>query len=187
MVQLVMLTRVRELERRAGEAEGIARRNDVSNGEGAPHRTRGASGHRCEETFPLDLPAWSSGDLTGGRRRRLSRDVNEVCRALNWMHGEEKRPTAFPPSLVASKHKNQCLRVDVQCLILAALRWVDADSAVDEHEALAKLLKERTGGVSTNSTGYGQIQLCGGNLVQASPQLSDVRCPNNRHGILTNR
>ena len=32
-----------------------------------------------------------------------------------------------------------------QRVILEAMRWVDADSAVDEHEALAKLLKGRTG------------------------------------------
>ena len=34
MVPLVKVVRVRELERRAGEAEGPARRNDVSNGRG---------------------------------------------------------------------------------------------------------------------------------------------------------
>ena len=61
---------------------------------------------------------------------------------LNWIHGEDSRPAACPASLVASEDKNQCLRADVQHrVILAALRWVDAGSAVDEHEALAKLLK----------------------------------------------
>ena len=50
------------------------------------------------------------------------------------MHGEDGRPAARPPSLVAIEEKNQCLRADVQQrVILAAMRWVDADSAVDEH------------------------------------------------------
>ena len=55
---------------------------------------------------------------------------------------------------MASEDKNQRLRVDVQQrVILAALRRVESDSAVDEHEASAKLLKGRTGyasGVSSN-------------------------------------
>ena len=64
------------------------------------------------------------------------------------MHGEETRP----PALRAQ-----------QRVIIAALRWVDADSAVDEDEALAKLLKGRTGyasGVSSNvgSCGYLRVR-----------------------------
>ena len=52
------------------------------------------------------------------------------------MDGEETRPTALPPSLVASEGKNQCLRADVQQrVILAALCWVVADGTVDGHEA----------------------------------------------------
>ena len=51
-------------------------------------------------------------------------------------------PRALPPSLVTSEDKNQSLRADAQRIILAAMRWVDADSAVDD-EALAKLLKGR--------------------------------------------
>ena len=40
---------------------------------------------------------------------------------------------------MASEDKNQYIHADVQQrVILAAMRWVDADSAVDEHEALAK-------------------------------------------------
>ena len=74
------------------------------------------------------------------------------------MHGEENRPPARPPSLVAREDRNQCLRGDVQQrVILAALRWVDADSAVDENKALAKLLKGSTGhvlGVSSNVGSY---------------------------------
>ena len=98
---------------------------------------------------PLPLrgrPVRSSRGLTGGQRRRLLRDVNGACNALNWMHGEDSRSAARLPSLVATEDKNQCLRADVQQrVILAAVRWVDADNAVDEHEALAKLLKGRTG------------------------------------------
>ena len=70
-----------------------------------------------------EFPASCSGGLTGGQRRRLLRDVIEACRAVNWMHGEETRPQALPPSLVASEDKNQCLRADLQQrVILAALR-----------------------------------------------------------------
>ena len=54
--------------------------------------------------------------------------------------------------------QNQCLRADVQQRVIpAAMRWVDADSAVDEHEASAKLLKGRRGhapGVSSNVGSY---------------------------------
>ena len=108
-----------------------------------PCRTKGAWRHRSEGIFPLpylqELPASCSGGLTRGQRRRLLRDVNQACRALNWMHDEEIRPPALPPSLVASEDKNQCLRADVQQRIIpAGLRWVDADSAVDGREALAK-------------------------------------------------
>ena len=121
---------------------------------------------------------WSSSGLTGGQRRRLLRDVHGACNALNWMHGEVTRPPALPPSLVASEDKNQCLRADVQQrVILAALRWVDADSAVDEHEALAKLLKGRTGyapGVSSNvgSCEYSRVSLP--DSVVDAPPLIDM-------------
>ena len=127
-----------------------------------PRRKKGASRHRSEGIFLRpklrDLQVWSSVGLTGGQRRRLLRDVNEACRALNWMHGEESRPTALPPSLVASEDRNNVFVPDVQQrVILAALRWLDADSAVDEHEALAKLLMGRTSralGVSFNVGSY---------------------------------
>ena len=81
------------------------------------------------------------------------------------MHGEDSPPAARPPSLVASEDKNQCLRADVQQrVILAAMRWVDADSGVDEDEALDKLLKGRRGyapGVSSNvhSCEYSRVSL----------------------------
>ena len=72
------------------------------------------------------------------------------------MHGEDGRPR---DSSSFSEDKNQCLRADVQQrVILAATCWVDADSAVEEHEALAKLLKGRKGyapGVSSNVGSYG--------------------------------
>ena len=101
---------------------------------------------------------WSFGGLDGGRRRRLLRDVNGACNALTCMDRENSRRAARPPTLVATEDKNQCLRADVQQrVILAAMRWVDADSAVDEHEASAKLLKGRTGyapGVSSNVGSY---------------------------------
>ena len=103
------------MERKAGEAEGPAVAM-TSPMEGVdppdrPRRTEGATRHRSEDFLPLPylqkLPAWSSGGFTGGQRRRLLRDVNGACRALNWMHGEENRPTALHPSLVASEDKNQ--------------------------------------------------------------------------------
>ena len=70
------------------------------------------------------------------------------------MHDEENPSSSGSSSLVASEDKDQCLRADVQQRdILAALCWVGAGSAVDQNEALAKLVKERTGhanGVSSN-------------------------------------
>ena len=105
-----------------GEAERPVRRHDVSHGWGRPPHRLPQNQPRLaapnEGIFRLphlqELPASCSGGLTGGQRRRLSRDVNEACRALSWMHGEEIRPPALPPSLVASEDKNQCLRADVQ-------------------------------------------------------------------------
>ena len=62
-----------------------------------------------------------------------------------------------------------------QRVILAAMRWVDADMAVDEQEALAKLLKGRTGyapGVSSNvgSYEYSRVSLLG-SVVDAPPLI----------------
>ena len=59
--------------------------------------------------------------------------------------------------------------------ISAALRWVDADSAFEEHEALAKLLKGRTGyalGVSSNvgSFEYSWVSLLD-SVVDAPPLI----------------
>ena len=119
---------------------------------------------------------WSSGGLTSGQRRRLLRDVNRSRNALNWMHGEDSRPAARLPSLVACEDKNQCLLADVQqSVILAAMRWVDADRAVDGHEALAKLLKGRTGyapGVSSivGSYEYSRVSLLD-SVVHAPPLI----------------
>ena len=67
---------------------------------------------------------------------------------------------ARPPSIVATQDKNQCLRADVQL----SSGWVNADSAVNEHGAFAKLLKGRTGyasGVSSNvgSCEYSRVSL----------------------------
>ena len=125
-----------------------------------------------------DLPAWSSGSLTGGQRRRLPRDVSGARRALNWTHGEEDRPAARPPSLLASEDKNQCLRVDVQQrVILAAPRWVDADSPVDENEVLAKLLKGRRGytpGVSSNDGSYEYSWVSYPDSVVGAPPLIEM-------------
>ena len=83
--------------------------------------------------FSFTTTSRLAGGLTCGHRRRLSRDDNGACFALNWMHGEDSRSAARPPSPVATED-----RADVQeRVILAAMRWVDAASAVDEHEVLA--------------------------------------------------
>ena len=151
MVQLVTVTREGEIIRKVGVAEGPACRHDVGfDRPSGSRRTKGASRQSSEGICPLPLlrglPAWSSGGSTGGQRRRLLRDVNGTCRACNWMHCEENRPAARPRSLVASEDNNPFIRVDVQRrAILAALRWVDADSAVDENEALAKRSRRRSG------------------------------------------
>ena len=57
---------------------------------GSRQRSKGT----CSVPQLRHLPAWSSGGLTGGQRRRLLRDVNGACRALSWMHGEENLPAA---------------------------------------------------------------------------------------------
>ena len=79
---------------------------------------------------------------------------------------------------MASEDKNQSLRADVkQRVIIAALRWVDADSAVDEHEALAKLLKGRTGyapGVSSNVGSYEYLRVSLHDSVVDAPPLIDI-------------
>ena len=107
--------------------------------------------------FPLpqlrDLPVWSSGGLTGGQRRGLLRDVNGACNALKWMHGEDSRSAARPPPLVATE-----TRINVFVLTCSSMRWVDADSAVDEHEALGKLLKGRTGYAPCVSSNVGSYE-----------------------------
>ena len=83
------------------------------------------------------------------------------------MHGEESRPAARPPSLVAREDKNLYLREDVQQrVILGALRWVDA---------LAKLLKGRTGcahNVSSNvrSCDFSRVALSD-SVVDAPPLI----------------
>ena len=61
--------------------------------------------------------------------------------------------------------------------MLAAMRWVHAGSAVDEYEALAKLLKERTGcapGVSSSvgSDEYSRSSLP--DLVVDAPPLIEM-------------
>ena len=105
----------------------------------------------------------------------MLRDVNGACRAL---HGEETRPSARPPSRVASEDKNQRLRVDVQQrVILAALRWVESDSALDEHETSAKLLKGRTGyasGVSSNVGPYEYSRVSLPDSVVVAPPLLEM-------------
>ena len=118
----VVVTSVRELERKAGEDEGLVRRNDNSSGGGRPpdlhlqNKGRLATSKRGDFFFAVSARTscvlfwW----FDRGQRRRLLRDVNEACRALNWMHDEETRPPALPPSLVASENKNQCYRADVQ-------------------------------------------------------------------------
>ena len=83
---------------KAGEARGLARRNDVSSGGGRPPaRPPWRQGHLAESERgnfsppPLrDLAVWSSVGMTGGQRRRLFRDVNGACDALNWTHGEDE-------------------------------------------------------------------------------------------------
>ena len=128
-------------------------------------RTKNPARSRSEGIFPLpqllELSAWSPDGLTEVQRRRLLRDASRAYHALNWMQGEGHRPSP----LVVSEDKIQCLRADVQQrVILAALQWIDADSAADEHETLASLLKGRTGhvlGVSSTvaSNEYSRVSL----------------------------
>ena len=62
-----------------------------------------------------------------------------------------------------------------QRVILAAVRWVDADSAIDKHEVLAKLLKGRTGcppGVLSKIGSYAYSRVGLPDVVDAPP----LRC-----------
>ena len=94
------------------------------------------------------------------------------------MHREENRLAARRPSLVASEDKIQCLRRDVQHrVILAGLRWVVADSAVNDDEALAKLPKGRTGyapGVSSNVGSYENSRVSLRDSVVDAPPLFEM-------------
>ena len=57
-------------------------------------------------------------------------------------HEPDSGSAARPPCLVVIEEKNQCLRADVQQrVMLAAMRWIDADSAVDEQEG-ARLVRQ---------------------------------------------
>ena len=144
-VPLVMVMRVRELDRTLGEAEGLVRRNDVSNGGGRPsdrhpqNKGRLAASKRGDSPLPhlQELPCVVADCyVTSTEPVALGTGCTERIVARG----------SFSLSCGASEDKNQCLRADVQQrVILAAMRWVDADSAVDGHEALAKLLKGRTG------------------------------------------
>ena len=112
-----------------------------------------------------------------GKRRRFPRDVNGACRAVNWMLGEENRPggSALPHLWTSRTRTNVFVWTCSQRVILAALRWVDADSAVDENGALAKLQQGRTGyapGVSSNvgSFEYSRVSLPD-SVVEAPPLI----------------
>ena len=56
-----------------------------------PRRQKGTSRHRSDGIFPSpqlrELPVLSSGGLTGGQRRWLSRDVIGACNALDALRG----------------------------------------------------------------------------------------------------
>ena len=90
------------------------------------------------------------------------------------------------PRLVLPLLRPARTRINVfeQRVVLAATRWVDADSAVDEREALATLLRGRTGyalGVSSNvgSREYSRVSLPE-SVVDAPPLVemlpAEARC-----------
>ena len=79
---------------------------------------------------------------------------------------------------MANEDKNRYLREDVQQrVILAALRWGDADSAVDDNEALAKPLLGRTShapGVSSNVGSYEYSRVSRPDSVVDAPPLIEM-------------
>ena len=114
-------------------------------GDAGPNVARGP--HRACAFLPLPslrdvgLPA----ALTGGRRRRLLRDIEAAVDALNWMHGSAYRPAPRELS-AATERKMWGFRSEVrQRIAEAASRWSDVDSAVSERGAVARLLKGRSG------------------------------------------
>ena len=107
--------------------------------QGAPRR-QGAS------FLPLplfrSLPQEVADRLTWGQRRRLLTDANAAVRGLNYLHGEGHRGPTAATTTAATSEKVSWLQRDVQQRVLhAALRWIDVDSAINEKEALAKLLR----------------------------------------------
>ena len=163
------VTRRKGTEKETGEVLSLFRRHDVSNRGGRlparllQNEEPRAKSERGNFSFAAASGTLrlSSDGLTEVQRRRLLPDANRACHALNWMHGEGHRPSP----LVVSEDKIQCLRADVQHRVIrAALQWIDADSAADEHEALARLLKGRTGHVSgvsftVGSNEYSRVSL----------------------------
>ena len=113
----------------------------------------------------LPLPLFSSlpqevaDRLTSGQRRRLLADANAAVRGLHYLHGEGHRGPIAATATAATSEKVSWLQRDVQQRVLhAALRWIDVDSAINEKEALAKLLKGKAGYAPAASTSVGSYE-----------------------------
>ncbi|CAK0910262.1 unnamed protein product, partial [Prorocentrum cordatum] len=122
-------------------------------------RQPGAAAHAGADATAAATPAGAPpSQVTGGRRRRLLRDIEAAIDALNWMHGSAYRPIPHRISS-ATERKILGLQADVrQRVVEAAARWCDVDSAVSERGALARLLKGRSGYTPSPSCSVGSYE-----------------------------
>ena len=135
-------------------------------GVGCPTSSRwrqGEPGLQGASFLPLprfnSLPQEVAENLTSGQRRRLLADANAAVRGLNYLHGEGHRGSVTATASAATCEKVQWLQRDVlQRVLSCALRWIDVDSAIDETEALAKLLKGKDGNAPAASTSVGSYE-----------------------------
>ena len=118
-------------------------------GEEAARPPSRSSGHpgpqlRAPGLFPLRFEGLTKDicrGLSGRQVKRLTRDVRECYWALNWMHGEERRPAPAPDSGCPAKVM-ELQRTVQQRIEAACWQRLDAGCALSPEYAISKL---RTG------------------------------------------
>jgi hypothetical protein len=103
-------------------------------------------GHRRAGLFPVVTGPLSPECRDGLNRRqvrRLARDVQATADALNWLHGEPRRPPASRLDSDAQKC-SRLQQLTQQRLESSCLRWMNDGSAFEPEEAFRSLLKGRS-------------------------------------------
>ena len=145
----------------------------------APHPSQGRRQWRGSTASSTPV---EKGHFAASERGKFSSATFEIYRCGLSVAGladsdvEDSRPAARP-LLRPPRTRINVLRADVQRVVLAAMRWVDADSAVDEREALATLLKGCTGyalGVSSNVGSYEYSRVSLPDSVVDAPPLVEI-------------